>query len=158
LVKGIADIEKMVVKTDDGRPVYLSELAEIKIGGAIRRGLQTRNGEGEVVAGMVVKLYGTNASTVIERVEEKIQAINKTLPKGVSIVPYYQKKDIVESAVSTVSNALVQGIILVALVLLVFMGGFRPSLVVALSILFSVMFAFIAMGFLGMSANLMSLG
>ncbi len=158
LAKGISDIENIVVKTVDGRPVYLSELAEIKIGGAIRRGLQTRNGEGEVVAGMAIKLYGTNASTVIERVEQKIQNINKTLPEGVSIVPYYQQKDIVESAVSTVSSALIQGIILVALVLLVFMGGFRPSLVVALSIPFSVMFAFIAMGMLGMSANLMSLG
>ncbi|MCF6252307.1 MAG: CusA/CzcA family heavy metal efflux RND transporter [Methylococcaceae bacterium] len=158
LAKGIPDIENIVVKTVDGRPVYLSELAEIKIGGAIRRGLQTRNGEGEVVAGMAIKLHGTNASTVIERVEQKIQNINKTLPKGVSIVPYYQQKDIVESAVSTVSSALIQGIILVALVLLVFMGGFRPSLVVALSIPFSVMFAFIAMGMLGMSANLMSLG
>lgn len=158
LVKGIADIENVVVKTVDGRPVYLSELAEIKIGGAIRRGLQTRNGEGEVVAGMAIKLYGTNASTVIERVEQKIQEINRTLPEGVSIVPYYQQKDIVESAVNTVSSALIQGIILVALVLLVFMGGFRPSLVVALSIPFSVMFAFIAMGLLNMSANLMSLG
>jgi len=158
LAKGITDIENIVVKTVDGRPVYLSELAEIKIGGAIRRGLQTRNGEGEVVAGMVIKLFGTNASTVIERVEQKIQDINKTLPEGVSIVPYYQQKDIVEAAVNTVSSALVQGIILVTLVLLVFMGGFRPSLVVALSIPFSVMFAFIAMGLLGMSANLMSLG
>ena len=158
LAKGIADIENVVVKTDDGRPVYLSELAEIKIGGAIRRGLQTRNGEGEVVAGMAVKLYGSNASTVINRVEQKIQDINKTLPEGVSIVPYYQQKDIVESAVGTVNNALVQGVVLVALVLLIFMGGFRPSIVVAFSIPFSVMFAFIAMGFLGMSANLMSLG
>ena len=158
LVKGIADINNVVIKTVAGRPVYLAELAEIKIGGAIRRGLQTRNGEGELVAGMAIKLYGTNASSVIERVEQKIQAINKTLPTGVSIVPYYQQKDIVEAAVSTVSTALVQGIILVALVLLVFMGGFRPSLVVALSIPFSVMFAFIAMGLLDMSANLMSLG
>ncbi|GFO71262.1 cobalt-zinc-cadmium resistance protein CzcA [Bathymodiolus japonicus methanotrophic gill symbiont] len=158
LAKGIPDIENIVVKTVDGRPIYLSELAEIKIGGAIRRGLQTRNGEGEVVAGMAIKLYGTNASTVIERVEQKIQEINRTLPKGVSIVPYYQQKDIVEGAVNTVSSALIQGIILVALVLLVFMGGFRPSIVVALAIPFSVMFAFIAMGLLGMSANLMSLG
>jgi heavy metal efflux system protein len=158
LAKGIPDIENIVVKTIDGRPVYLSELAEIKIGGAIRRGLQTRNGEGEVVAGMVIKLYGTNASTVIERVEQKIQDINRTLPEGLSIVPYYQQKDIVEGAVNTVSSALIEGIILVALVLLVFMGGLRPSLVVALSIPFSVMFAFIAMGLLGMSANLMSLG
>lgn len=158
LVKGTADIDNIVVKTVDGRPVYLSELAEIKIDGAIRRGLQTRNGVGEVVAGMAIKLLGTNATAVIERVEQKIKAINKTLPAGVRIVPYYQQKDLVESAVSTVSNALVQGIILVVLVLFVFMGGLRPSLVVALSIPFSVMFAFIAMEFLGLSVNLMSLG
>ncbi|RLA39447.1 MAG: CusA/CzcA family heavy metal efflux RND transporter, partial [Gammaproteobacteria bacterium] len=158
LVKGVADINNIVIKTVDGRPVYLSELAEIKIGGAIRRGLQTRNGEGEVVAGMVVKLYGANASTVIEQLEQKIIKINKTLPKGVSIVPYYQQKDIVEAAVNTVNNALIQGVILVAIILFVFMGGFRPSLVVVLAIPFSVMFAFIAMGLLNMSANLMSLG
>ncbi|MFK5950828.1 MAG: CusA/CzcA family heavy metal efflux RND transporter [Methylococcales bacterium] len=158
LLQGIPDINQIVIKTVDGRPVYLQDVATVKIGGAIRRGLQTRNGEGEVVAGMVIKLYGTNASTVIERVEEKIDKINKALPEGVSIVPYYQQKDIVEGAVSTVSNALVQGIILVSLVLFLFMGGFRPSVVVALAIPFSVMFAFIAMGQFGLSANLMSLG
>jgi len=158
LATGIDDLNEIIIKSVDGRAVYLRELAEVKIGGAIRRGLQTHNGKGEVVAGMAIKLYGTNASTVIERVEKKINDINKTLPKGVSIVPYYQQKDIVEAAVSTVTSALVQGIILVALVLFAFMGGFRPSLVVALSIPFSVMFAFIAMGFLNMSANLMSLG
>ncbi len=158
LLQGIPDINQIVIKTVDGRPVYLQDVATVKIGGAIRRGLQTRNGEGEVVAGMVIKLYGTNASTVIERVEEKINKINKALPEGVSIVPYYQQKDIVEGAVSTVSNALVQGIILVSLVLFLFMGGFRPSVVVALAIPFSVMFAFIAMGQFNLSANLMSLG
>ncbi len=158
LLQGIPDINQIVIKTVDGRPVYLQDVATVKIGGAIRRGLQTRNGEGEVVAGMVIKLYGTNASTVIERVEEKIDKINKALPAGVSIVPYYQQKDIVEGAVRTVSNALVQGIILVSLVLFLFMGGFRPSVVVALAIPFSVMFAFIAMGQFGLSANLMSLG
>ncbi|MCK5356709.1 MAG: efflux RND transporter permease subunit, partial [Methyloprofundus sp.] len=158
LVKGISDISNIVVKTVDGRPVYLSELAEIKIGGAIRRGLQTHNGIGEVVAGMVVKLYGANASTVIGQLEQKIQDINRTLPKGVSIVPYYQQKDIVEAAVNTVNSALIQGVILVALVLFAFMGGFRPSLVVVLAIPFSVMFTFIIMGLLDMSANLMSLG
>jgi len=158
LAKGLDDLGNIVVKTVDGRPVYLRQLGELRIGGAIRYGLQTRNGEGEVVAGMVVKLYGTNASTVIERVEKKIAAINRALPQGVRINPYYQQKDIVEASVSTVTSALVQGVILVALVLLAFMGGFRPSIVVAVAIPFSVLFAFIAMGWLGMSANLMSLG
>ena len=158
LARGLDDLANIVVKTSDGRPVYLRQLGDLRIGGAIRYGLQTRNGEGEVVAGMVVKLYGTNASTVIERVEKKIAEINDALPEGVRINPYYQQKDIVEASVATVTSALVQGVILVALVLLAFMGGFRPSIVVAVAIPFSVLFAFIAMKWLGMSANLMSLG
>lgn len=158
LATGIDDLNNIVVKTNDGRPIFLRNLAEVKIGGAIRRGLQTRNGEGEVIAGMVIKLYGTNSSTVIEKVEEKITEINTILPEGIHIVPYYQQKDLVEASVSTVTHALIQGIVLVALVLLVFMGGFRPSIVVATAIPFSVMFSFIAMGYFEMSANLMSLG
>ncbi len=158
LAQEMNDLRRIVVKTEDGRPIYLDDVAELKIGGAERRGAQTRNGEGEVVAGMVVKLYGTNASTVIARVEEKIDEINGILPEGLRLKPYYQQKDIVESSVATVTNALVTGIVLVSLVLLVFMGGFRPSVVVALAIPFSVLFAFIAMYWLDMSANLMSLG
>jgi len=158
LATGIHDLNNIVIKTEDGRPIYLRDAAEVEIGGAIRRGLQTRNGEGEVVSGQVIKLYGTNASTVIERVESKIIEINDILPEGVRIVPYYQQKDIVEASVNTVRNALLQGIALVILVLLVFMGALRPSVVVALAVPFSVMFAFIAMGRLNISANLMSLG
>lgn len=158
LAKGIQDLESIVVKTDDGKPVFLRDLADVKIGGAIRRGLQTRNGKEEVVSGQVIKLFGTNASTVIERVEEKVQKINKILPKGVHIVPYYEQKSIVDASVKTVTDALVQGILLVVLVLLVFMGGFRPSVVVAGAIPFSVLFTFIAMRYFGLSANLMSLG
>ncbi len=158
LAEDIDDLRRIVVKTDDGRPIYLDDVAELKIGGAERRGAQTRNGEGEVVAGMVVKLFGTNASTVIAQVEEKITEINGILPEGLHLKPYYQQKDIVEASVATVTEALVTGIVLVALVLLVFMGGFRPSVVVALAIPFSVLFAFIAMYWFDLSANLMSLG
>lgn len=158
LAKNVDDLRRIVIKTDDGRPVYLSDVGQLKIGGAARRGLQTRNGEGEVVAGMVVRLYGTNASTVIERVEAKIAQINDILPDGLRLVPYYQQKDIVEASVATVSNALLVGIVLVVLVLLVFMGGLRPSVVVASAIPFSVLFAFIVMHWIDLSANLMSLG
>ncbi|MFQ5688040.1 MAG: efflux RND transporter permease subunit, partial [Candidatus Scalindua sp.] len=158
LANGIDDLQRIIIKTVDGRPVYLSSIADIQIGGAVRRGLETRNGQGEVVAGMVIKLFGTNASTIIERVEEKIKEVNNILPDGIRIVPYYQQKDIVEASVSTVRNALIQGIALVALVLFVFMGGYRPSLVVAIAIPFSVMFACIAMYYYNLSANLMSLG
>lgn len=158
LTTSIEDLEAIVMKTEDGRPVYLSDLADIEIGGAIRRGIQTRNGVEEVVAGMVIKLFGSNSSTVIASVEEQLERINATLPEGVRIVPYYEQKSLVAAAVDTVTSALVQGIVLVALVLLLFMGGLRPSLVVALAIPFSVLFAFLLMGRLGISANLMSLG
>ena len=158
LAQNMDDLRRIVVKTDDGRPIYLDDVADLQIGGAVRRGAQTRNGEGEVVAGMVVKLYGTNASTVIARVEQKIDEINGILPDGLRLTPYYQQKEIVEASVATVTQSLVTGIVLVALVLLVFMGGFRPAVVVALAIPFSVLFAFIAMYWLDLSANLMSLG
>lgn len=158
LATGIDDLENIVVKSADGTPVFLHELADVQVGGAIRRGVQTRNGTEEVVAGMVIKLFGTNASTVIGRVEAKLAEINRILPEGVRVVPYYEQKTIVEAAVSTVTDALLQGIVLVALVLVVFMGGFRASVVVALAIPFSVLFATLGMGVFGISANLMSLG
>jgi len=158
LTTSIEDLRAIVVKTSDGRPLFLSDLAEVEIGGAVRRGIQTRNGTGEVISGMVIKLLGTNASTVIDRVEAKLEQINRALPEGVRIVPYYEQRSIVAAAVRTVTLALIQGIVLVALVILVFMGGVRPSFVVAVSIPFSVLFAFLLMGPLGISANLMSLG
>lgn len=158
LATKVQDLENIVVKSVDGTPVYLKEIADIKIGGAVRRGIQTRNGIEEVVAGMVVKLYGTNSSTVIGAVEKKMAEINKTLPEGIKLVPYYEQKTLVESAVKTVTDALIQGIILVALILMLFMGSLRPSIVVALSIPFSIMVAFIGMQYLGLSVNLMSFG
>ncbi len=158
LVSTLEDIENIVIKTIDGTPVYLKQMAEVKIGGAVRRGVQTRDGIEEVVAGMVVKLYGMNSSTVIGKVEQKLAEINKILPEGIRIVPYYQQKSLVQAAVSTVTNALLQGIILVAFILIIFMGSVRPSLVVALSIPFSILFAFIGMRYLNLSVNLMSFG
>jgi len=158
LAEGIGDLEKIVVKSADGRPVYLADVAAIKIGGAIRRGLQTRNGAEEIVAGMVIKLIGTNSSTVIARVQEKLTEIRDSLPEGVEIVPFYEQKTIVDASVKTVTSALVQGIGLVLVVVFVFMGGLRPSLIVSLAIPFSVLFTFIVMRITGMSANLMTLG
>ncbi|PID79468.1 CusA/CzcA family heavy metal efflux RND transporter [bacterium DOLZORAL124_64_63] len=158
LATGMKDLRSIVVKTVDGTPIFLSDLAEIGAGGAIRRGLQTRNGTSEVISGQVVKLFGANSSTVISSVEAKLAEINEILPEGVRIVPYYEQKSLVQAAVKTVINALLQGVLLVAIVLLVFMGGLRPSVVVALSLPFSVLFAFLLMERFGVSANLMSLG
>ncbi|NBB79515.1 MAG: CusA/CzcA family heavy metal efflux RND transporter, partial [Verrucomicrobia bacterium] len=158
LAKDIADLQQIVITHEDGTPVYLQDVATVEIGGEIRQGLQTRNGEEEVISGMVIKLYDTNSSTVIQAVEDKLSEIQKALPEGILIDPYYEQKTLVQSAVNTVTSALVQGIALVVLILLVFIGGFRPSLVVALAIPFSVLFATIAMYYFGISANLMSLG
>jgi cobalt-zinc-cadmium resistance protein CzcA len=158
LAESLADLEAITVKTVDGSPVYLSDVAKVETGGAIRRGLQTLNGEREVVSAMVVQLYGSNTSQVIERTEQKLAQIRDSLPEGVEIVPYYEQKTLVTNAVDTVTDALIQGIVLVAIVLLLFMGGLRASIVVAVAIPFSVLFAVIAMHQLGISANLMSLG
>lgn len=158
LATKIEDLQNIIIKAEHGIPVYLNQLAEVKIGGAVRRGVQTRNGIEEVVAGMVVKLFGTNSSTVISKVEEKMDEINKMLPEGINLIPYYEQKTLVEAAVSTVTDALEEGIILVIIILLLFMGSIRPSIVVALSIPFSVMFAFIGMQYFGLSVNLMSFG
>lgn len=158
LATKIEDLQNIIIKAEHGTPVYLNQLAEIEIGGAVRRGVQTRNGIEEVVAGMVVKLFGTNSSTVISKVEEKMDEINKMLPEGINLIPYYEQKTLVEAAVSTVTNALEEGIILVVIILLLFMGSLKPSIVVALSLPFSVMFAFIGMQYFDLSVNLMSFG
>lgn len=158
LATKIQDLERIVVKSVDGKPVFLNQVADIKIGGAIRRGLQTKDGVKEVVSGQVVKLFGTNSSTVIKLVEKKMEEINNSLPDGIELVPYYEQKSLVEAAVKTVVDALLLGVILVAFILMIFMGSLRPSIVVALSIPFSILFAFIGMNYLGLSINLMSFG
>ncbi len=159
LIKNKEYLENIVVKVlENNTRIYLKQLADVKIGGAIRRGLQTFNGTKEVVAGMVIKLIGTNTSTVIKNVEERMEKINQSLPEGIKIIPYYDQKTLVEACVSTVTKALIQGVILVVLVLFVFMGGIRDSLIVTASIAFSVLLTFIAMQFFNISANLMSLG
>jgi cobalt-zinc-cadmium resistance protein CzcA len=158
LATKINDLNRIVIKTEDGSPVYVEQIADVIIGGEIRRGLATKDGEGEVVVGLVLKLIGTNTNEVIDAVKEELAAINKVLPEGVVVSPYYDQGELVKAVVNTVTSALIQGIALVLVVLLIFMGGIRASSVVALSIPFSVLFAFILMKQFGISANLMSLG
>lgn len=159
LIKNRDYLENIVVKVlEDNTRIYLKQIADVKIGGAIRRGLQTLNGTQEVVAGMVIKLFGTNTSTVIKNVENRMEKINRSLPEGVKIIPYYDQKTLVEACVGTVTKALTQGIILVVLVLFLFMGSLRESFIVTASIAFSVLLTFIMMRFFNLSANLMSLG
>ncbi len=158
LAGSVSDLEDTIVRVSDGRPVRVQDVATVEIGGGVRQGLATSNGEGEVVAALVLKLYGANTSDVIERVRTRFDEINASLPEGVRAVPYYDQATLVNKASATVTNALWQGALLVAVLIFVFLGGWRPSLVVVMSIPFSVGFAFIMMYALGISANLMSLG
>lgn len=158
LARSVSDLAETPVSTVNGRSIRVADLGDVVIGGGTRQGLATANGNGETVAGLVLKLYGTNTSDVIERAHARFDEINASLPAGVRAVPYYDQGTLVRRAASTVTTALWQGALLVAVVVFIFLGGWRPSLVVVLSIPFSVGFAFISMNVLGISANLMSLG
>ncbi|HBH43047.1 MULTISPECIES: efflux RND transporter permease subunit [Hyphomonadaceae] len=158
LARSLDDLRETPVKTVDGRTVRVNDLGEVAIGGGVRQGLATANGEGETVAGLVLKLYGTNTSEVIENAQARFDEINQSLPDGVKAVPYYDQGTLVKKAAATVTTALWQGALLVAVIVFLFLGGWRPSLVVVMAIPFSVGFAFIAMKFLGIGANLMTLG
>ncbi len=158
LADGIEALKLVTVKVEHGTPVYLSQVADIHAGAEVRRGAATLDGRTETVVGMVLKLIGTNSNEVIDDVKERLAEINRILPEGVVVKPYYDQGTLVGEVVHTITSALVQGIGLVALVLLLFMGGLRPSAVVTLSIPFSIGFAFIIMNLTGMSANMMSLG
>lgn len=158
LAEKIEDLEQIVLKSENGIPVYLSQVADVAIGGEMRRGLATINGQGETVVGMILKLIGTNTSKVISDVKERMEKINKILPPGVKVVTYYDQATLVAKCVHTVTKALLEAIVLVVLIQLIMLGGLRPSIVVLSAIPFSLAFAFLLMHFFGVSANLMSLG
>lgn len=158
LASGVHDLSDIVVAVEDGIPIRVRDVAEVEIGGAPRQGLATMNGGGEIVAGLVLKLMGANTNEVISLVHERMERINASLPEGVRAVPYYDQSELVNAAVSTMTTALWQGAMLVAIVLVLFLRGWRPSLIVVASIPFSVAFALVAMQIFGVSANLMSLG
>jgi len=158
LAEKLDDLDKIVLKVKDGTPVYLDQVADIVIGGEIRRGLATMDGKGEAIVGMVLKLIGTNTSQVISAVKAKIAKINKVLPEGIKIVPYYDQATLVAKCVRTVTKALFEAVVLIVFIQLLMLGGIRPSAVVLASIPFSLAFAFLLMNYFGVSANLMSLG
>ncbi len=158
LAAKISDLEKIVLKVKDGTPIYLEQVADVVIGGEIRRGLVTMDGQGEAMVGMILKLIGTNTSQVIKEVKGKIEKINKVLPEGIKIVPYYDQATLVKKCVDTVTKALLEAGVLIVIIQLLMLGGLRPSAVVLASIPFSLAFAFFLMNYFGVSANLMSLG
>lgn len=156
LVENEHDIGDMVLKVEDGTPVYLRDIAEIVQDGAIRFGAVTRDGK-EVVLGMALSRLGENAAAVVDSVKEKVQILDQSLPEGVALRPVYDRTDLVDKAVSTAVSALVEGSILVAIVLFLFLGEIRSAVVVIAALPLAMLIAFIFMNEAGLSANLMSL-
>jgi copper/silver efflux system protein len=158
-VQSPADLENIVVTADmRGLPIYVKNLGAVQMGGAIRRGMLDLNGEGEAVGGIVVMRYGENAKDVIDRVKEKISALEKGLPPGVKIVASYDRSDLIARAIDTLKHSLVEESIVVSLVIFLFLLHFQSSLVIILTLPVSVLISFITMKHLGVTSNIMSLG
>lgn len=160
LIENLNDIRDIVLKSSDGTPVLLGEVAEIKIGEAVRTGAAMIDGKQEAVGGIVMMLRGENSREVVEAVKEKVEEINtgNVLPEGLKIVPYYDRSEIVSASVNTVNKALLEGAILVLLILYLLLRSFRASIIVLIALPLTLCATFIVMKIVGLSANLMSLG
>ncbi len=158
LVGSLDHIKSIPVKSVDGVPVKIGDIADVNFGKEIRRGVVTKDGKEEVVSGIVLQLYGENTSEVIKRLYAKLPAVQSSLPKGVTIVPYYEQANIVAKANETVKKSLLEGAILITLVLLLFLGNVRSALIVVITLPLCALIASLMMGVEKMSANLMSMG
>ena len=158
LIHSMEDVNNIVIKKVSNIPVLIRDVAEVKLGNAVRYGSVTYNGEKEVVGGIVMMLKGGNSAAVVERVKQKIETIQKALPDNVEIEPYLDRTELVNRAVSTVKINLLEGALIVLLVLILFLGNLRAGLIVASAIPLSMLFALGMMRLFGVSANLMSLG
>lgn len=158
VVKNLEDVANITVKTVDGTPVKVGDVAKIQLGHATRFGAVTRNGEGEVVAGIAIMLKGENFQEVSKNVKERISQIQKSLPEGVVIEPFIDRTNLVDRVEGTIARNLIEGGLIVIFVLVIFLGNWRAGLVVASVIPLSMLFAFSMMKTFGIDGNLMSLG
>tara|TARA_R110002073_G_scaffold57246_2_gene145656 strand:- start:8122 stop:11271 length:3150 start_codon:yes stop_codon:yes gene_type:complete len=159
LIESKEDIGLIVLAHDEsGTPVYVKDVSTVEFAPLIRQGAVTRDGRGEAVIGIVMMLIGGNARVIVEDVQEKIDQLKKTLPPGVTIDTFYNREELVDRTVATVTKNLIEGGALVVLVLLLLLGSMRGGLIVSSAIPFSMLVAFIAMEQAGLSGNLMSLG
>ena len=156
LVNSLDDLRRIAVRSQSGLPIYLEDIAEISIGGDFRRGALDVDGR-EVVGGVVVMRTGENAMRVIERIKEKIAQIAPSLPKGVTIVPFYDRSSLIEQTVETLRHALIEEIVLVTLAHIIFLWHFRSILIVTLPLPISILISFILMQAFGITSNIMSL-
>ena len=158
VVKSLEDVGNITVKTVNGIPIKVSDVAKVQLGHATRFGAVTRNGEGEVVAGIAIMLKGENFQEVIKNVKERINQIQKSLPEGVVIEPFIDRTNLVDRVEGTIARNLIEGGLIVIFVLVIFLGNWRAGLVVASVIPLSMLFAFGMMKTFGIDGNLMSLG
>ena len=157
-IRSLQDVRDIVITSMLGSPIRVSDVAQVRIGSLTRYGTVTKDGKGEAVEGLVLGLRGANAQKVVNGVRAKLEELAPTLPKGVTTQVFYDRGSLVERAVGTVSKALTEAIVLVIILLVLFLGNLRAALVVALTLPLAVLFTFILMQEVSMSANLMSLG
>jgi cobalt-zinc-cadmium resistance protein CzcA len=157
-IRTLDDVRAIVVSMRGTVPVRVGDVATVRVGALTRYGLVNQNGTGEAVEGLVIGLRGANAQQIVEQVRTRLAEIEKTLPAGTTIVPFYDRGRLIERAVSTVTHALGEAIVLVLILLFLFLGQLRAALVVALILPLSALATFLAMRLFGLSANLMSLG
>lgn len=158
LIQSIVDIENIVLEASDGTPVYVKDVAAVELGAETRQGAVTRDAKGETVAGMVIMLKGENSKIIVDRVKKTIPKIQASLPDDVRIDPFYDRTSLIQACIRTVGFALLQGSLFVIIILFLFLGNLRASIIVALSLPLTALFAFILMKWQGVTANLMSLG
>ena len=158
-IRTASDLEDVPLMVDeDGTPVYLSDVAEITVGPASRRGLAELDGKGEVVGGIVVMRYGENALRVIDRVKERLEEVKRSLPEGVEVVITYDRSELIEASIETLSHTLIEEMIIVSLVIFLFLLHARSALVPIITLPLAVLLSFIPMFYQGLTANIMSLG
>ena len=160
LIRTIDDINNIVLKEQSGVPVFVRDVARVQIGSEVRQGALIKGGHTESAGGIVMMIRGGNAKQVVSRVKERVNEINGSgmLPDGLKIVPFYDRTDLVDAALWTVGKVLIEGIFLVVLVLFIFLGDVRSSLIVVATLIIAPLTTFIIMNRYGISANLMSLG
>ncbi len=158
LARSAEDLERIVVTAHQGTPIYLKDVAQVYQGSAVRLGGVTRDGTGEVLEGIAVMLRGGNSRQIVSAVKDKVTLINRLLPDGVTITPFYDRLELVSRALATVERALLEGAVVVVLVLYLFLRNLRGALVVALTLPLATLATFVIMHRIGLSANLMSLG
>ncbi|RYY61561.1 MAG: CusA/CzcA family heavy metal efflux RND transporter [Chitinophagaceae bacterium] len=158
LVRSFDDIEKIVIKQQDGIPVLVRDVATVQFGSPPRYGAMTYNGEKEVVGGLVLMMKGANSAAVVKLVKERMETVKKSLPDDIIIEPFLDRTNLINRAIHTVETNLVEGALIVIFVLVIFLGNLRAGLIVASAIPLALLFALALMNLFGVSANLMSLG